>query len=79
MPVGRKFARHYHEDMQEVFVIMSGEAEIRVDDESAVLHPGDAVVIDARAVHEMSNLGATDVLYLALGITGEAGGKTVVV
>lgn len=79
MGVGKRFARHYHEDMQEIFVIMSGEAEITVGSETAKMGRGDTVVIDARKVHQMRNLGSEDVEYLAIGITGEAGGKTVVV
>lgn len=79
MGSGKQFARHYHEDMQEIFVILSGEAEITVGSETATMRRGDTVVIDAREVHQMRTLGAEDVDYLAIGITSEAGGKTVVV
>jgi mannose-6-phosphate isomerase-like protein (cupin superfamily) len=79
MPVGKQFAKHYHEDLQEIFVIMQGSVEITVDSETAVMHRGDAVVIDARQVHQMRNIGAEEVAYLAMGITAGAGGKTVVV
>ena len=75
---GKQFARHYHEDMQEIFIIVQGEAEITVGDESATLCRGDAVVIDAREIHQMRNSAAESVEYLAIGITSEAGGKTVV-
>jgi len=37
------------------------------------------VVIDAREIHQMENAGSETVEYLAMGITTEAGGKTVVV
>ncbi len=77
--VGRRFARHYHEDMQEVFIIVQGEAEIVVGTEAAILRRGDVVVIDAREVHQMRNVGTEPVEYLAIGITSEAGGTTVVV
>ena len=79
LAVGKEFARHYHEDMQEVFILVQGEAEITVGTEIATLRRGDAVVIDAREIHQMRNLGTEAVEYLALGITSEAGGKTVVV
>lgn len=79
LPVGKQFTRHYHEDMQEVFVLVQGEAEITVGTETAMLRRGDAVLIDAREVHQMRNTGHEDVEYLAMGITGEAGGRTVVV
>jgi len=55
---GREFARHYHEDMQEIFICCKGEAEITVGN-------GDrhfCVVamrswFDPREVHQMRNVG----------------------
>ena len=76
---GKAFAPHYHEDMQEVFILVQGEAEITVGAETATLRRGDAVVIDPREVHRMRNAAADAAEYLAIGITSEAGGKTVVV
>jgi len=77
--VGKRFARHYHEEMQEVFILVQGEAEITVGTETAALRRGDTVVIDPREVHQMRNTGAEAVVYLAIGITSETEGKTVVV
>lgn len=79
MAVGRSFARHYHEDMQEVFILVRGEAEITVGSETRTMRRGDTIVIDAGEIHQMWNHGPEDVEYLALGITSETGGKTVVV
>ena len=76
---GKEFARHYHEDMQEIFILVQGEAEITVGTETTTLHRGDAVVVDPREVHQMRNAGTEAVEYLAIGITSEAGGKTVIV
>lgn len=78
LPAGQSFAPHYHEDMQEVFVIVHGEAELNVNGQVSVLRRGDAVMIDAREVHEMRNLTAEDTEYLAMGI-GAGTGQTVVV
>jgi mannose-6-phosphate isomerase-like protein (cupin superfamily) len=77
--VGRRFARHYHEDMQEIFVVVRGEAEMTVAAQTVRLRRGDTAVVDPREVHEMRSVGSEDVDYLAIGITGEAGGRTVVV
>ena len=79
LPPGKRFASHYHEDMQEIFVVMQGEAEITVGSQTAVLGRGDAVLIDAREVHSMQNLGSDDCEYLAVGITAGTGGRTIVV
>jgi mannose-6-phosphate isomerase-like protein (cupin superfamily) len=79
LPVGKSFAPHYHEDMQEIFVIVQGEARIAVGEETTLLRRGDAVLIDPREVHEMWNNGTEAVEYLAIGITAGTGGRTVVV
>jgi mannose-6-phosphate isomerase-like protein (cupin superfamily) len=79
LPSGKSFAPHYHEDMQEVFIIVQGEARIVVGAQEAVLRRGDTVVIDAREVHQMFNSGPEAVEYLALGISGGQGGRTIVV
>ena len=63
-PAGKRFAPHYHEDMQEIFVIVQGEAQLKVDDETVVLRRGDAVLIEPHEVHEMWNEGDEDVEYM---------------
>ena len=81
--VGKEFQRHYHENMQEVFVIIAGHVEVRVeknDNEiNESLSAGDAIIIDAMEVHSMRNSGSEDVTYLVFGIAGNEAGKTVVV
>lgn len=79
LAVGRRFAPHYHEDMQEIFVLVQGEADITVGAETVRLCRGDAALIDPGEVHEMRNVGSEEVEYLAIGITSERGGRTVVV
>ena len=79
LPVGRSFAAHYHEDMQEIFVIVQGIARIVVDCKATILQRGDAVRIDAREVHQMWNDGAEDVEYVVVGITSGEGGQTVLI
>lgn len=79
LPAGASFQPHYHEDMQEVFIIIRGQARIQIDHETAELGSGDTVVIPARSIHVMHNTGGEDVEYIALGITREGQGRTVVV
>jgi mannose-6-phosphate isomerase-like protein (cupin superfamily) len=79
LPAGKGFAAHYHEDMQEVFVIISGTAELTAGPNTVVLHRGDAVLIDVREVHQMRAQGDEDLEYLVVGISAGEGGRTVVV
>ena len=79
LPVGNSFAAHYHEDMQEIFIIVHGVTKITVGTETVVLRRGDAIVIDAAEVHRMWNHGDQDAEYVVVGITAGTGGRTVVV
>ena len=79
MGAEKGFRAHYHEDMEEIFIILKGQAKILVDGEEAEMGKGDAVVIPPGIVHEMKNAGGEDLEYLAIGISQGRGGKTVVV
>ena len=79
METGKSFARHYHEYMDEIFIILSGKAEIKIDKESSLLEATDTVYIPQRAEHEMKNIEAGNLEYIAIGIVNKPGGKTIVV
>jgi mannose-6-phosphate isomerase-like protein (cupin superfamily) len=79
LPSGNRFAPHYHEDMQEIFVILQGEVETRVGMETVLLGRGDSILIDPHEIHQMWNPGPEEVEYLAIGISRGTGGRTVVV
>ena len=76
---GRTFRKHFHDNMEEVFVIVTGHARILVDDEEAEISEGDAVVIPAGRVHTMKNLGQGNVQFISLGIAPGKRGRTVVI
>jgi mannose-6-phosphate isomerase-like protein (cupin superfamily) len=77
LPAGKSFQSHFHEDMQEVFILIRGVARITVEDKEATMGRGDAVVIPVGAVHMMENTGKEDVEYIAVGVSKDAGGKTI--
>ncbi len=79
LPAGKSFQAHFHEDMQEIFILVQGSTRIEIEGESAELHSGDAVFVPVAAVHTMHNPGDEDAAYIAIGITTGQGGKTVVV
>lgn len=79
LPEGNVFQPHYHEDMEEIFIVVSGRAEITIDDGHESIEPGDAVLVPIGSVHTMKNVGRDDVEYLVVGITSGEGGKTIVV
>ena len=79
MEPGKASRAHYHEDMEEIFIILRGQAKMIVHGEEAEMGQGEAVVIPPREVHEMKNIGGQDLEYLAVGISQGKGGQTVVV
>lgn len=78
IPVGKSFSSHLHEDMEEVFIVLTGKAEVVVGDETDKLEVGDAVVIPEKHNHVMKNVGNVDIEYIVIGITRNQAGKTVV-
>jgi len=94
LPVGSSFQPHYHEDMQEVFVLLNGLVTMTVRTSSSrgssnkdggdandciTMRPGDTVVIDPTEIHQMQNIGDVVAEYIVFGISSRNGGKTVVV
>ena len=79
LPAGSAFRPHYHEDMEEVFIILTGKVEMNVNDEPHVLLPGDAIVISPREVHTMKNLTQQELEYIVVGISTGQNGQTIVV
>ena len=76
---GKHFAAHYHEDMQEIFIILQGEAHLTAGTQTVVLRPATrSGSIRAKCI-AMSNPGAEDVQYVVVGISSGVGGRTVVV
>jgi uncharacterized cupin superfamily protein len=79
LPAGKSFQSHYHEDMEEIFVLISGTVDVRVDDDYDVLSAGDTLIVSPRSVHTMQNTSDEVVEYLVVGISSGFSGKTVIV
>ena len=79
LPVGSSFRPHYHEDMEEIFIILSGSVEMTVDNRVESLGAGDTILIAPHETHAMRNLAPHDVDYVVVGIAGGKDGKTVIV
>lgn len=78
LPEGSAFQNHYHEDMQEVFIMLGGPVVMTVDGDRTELMAGDAIIIDPREAHKMENASDGDVEYIVFGISLGEGGQTVV-
>jgi mannose-6-phosphate isomerase-like protein (cupin superfamily) len=79
LPVGSSFRAHYHEDMQEAFIILRGQVVMCIDQQEVEMEAGDTLIVDPREVHTMKNLCAEEVEYIVVGISLGQNGRTVVV
>jgi mannose-6-phosphate isomerase-like protein (cupin superfamily) len=77
--IGNSFRPHYHQDMEEIFIILKGKARIHIQEEEAELGKEEVVVIPMGQVHKMKNIGVEEVEYIVIGISQGKGGKTVVI
>lgn len=79
LPKDSKFIPHYHDDMDEVFIIISGKAKIKVGDREDILERGDAVFIPMKTVHQMQNLEENNLEYIVIGVSRGKSGQTHVI
>jgi mannose-6-phosphate isomerase-like protein (cupin superfamily) len=79
LPKGKSFQNHYHEDMEEAFILISGQAEMIVGEEKIEMLKGDALVVPKKTNHLMKNIGKTDLEYIVVGVSLGKNGKTIVV
>ncbi len=75
---GKTFNAHYHEQMTEVFLIIEGIVQMHVDEQELTLTKGDAVIVEPREVHTMTNTTDSTIDYIVFGVVHADGGKTVV-
>ena len=67
-PPGEIAHAHCHIDMTEVFFIKSGNGTITIDGKSFDLEPGMCVTVEPGELHELKNLGTTDLTVMYFGI-----------
>jgi mannose-6-phosphate isomerase-like protein (cupin superfamily) len=61
------YQRHNHEDHEEVYYIIHGTGQIRIDSETARFKDGDVIYIPEKSVHSITNDGSDMVEFLAFG------------
>jgi mannose-6-phosphate isomerase-like protein (cupin superfamily) len=67
---GKSSKKHYHPLVEETYYILSGDAEMILDDEVATLKPGQLVYVPPKAEHKITNLSLDNKLsFLAICAT----------
>ena len=71
LPPGYESGRHFHERQEELYIVLSGEIEFKLDDERRTLGPGGLVRVDPSTVRGYRNASDTDdAVYVAIGAAG---------
>lgn len=66
LPPGNGSARHFHKKSEESYLILSGIASLEIDDQKFTLSAGEAVLIEANEIHQISNKDDQDLIFLAV-------------
>ena len=63
---GKSSLPHFHKESDESYLILSGEAEMVIDNKRFEISPGEAVLIEPHEVHQIFNPGQKDLVFLAV-------------
>ncbi|HML24690.1 MAG TPA: cupin domain-containing protein [Aggregatilinea sp.] len=66
LPPGKASLKHYHPVAEESYYILSGTGQIKVDEHTATLRPGDAIAILPEQVHQIFNADDENLVFLAI-------------
>ena len=66
LPVGGQTAPHYHPKTEEIYYLLAGAGQMRIEDEICEVRPGDAIAIPPGARHTISNTGETTLRFLCM-------------
>jgi mannose-6-phosphate isomerase-like protein (cupin superfamily) len=71
IPPGASEGLHYHRGVEEIYYVLNGDGQVRVNDETAEIHKGDAVPVRFNEAHSFSNNGNGDLELMIVGISAQ--------
>jgi mannose-6-phosphate isomerase-like protein (cupin superfamily) len=66
VPPGRSSPAHYHQESEETYFILNGEARLVIDGEAHHVIPGDACLISPGEVHQIFPVGEKSLEFLVV-------------
>jgi mannose-6-phosphate isomerase-like protein (cupin superfamily) len=64
LPAGQATTPHWHESTEEIYYIQTGQARMRVGDETRHVRAGDAIAIPPGQLHQIVNTGRQTLIFL---------------
>jgi mannose-6-phosphate isomerase-like protein (cupin superfamily) len=66
LPPGTSIGFHKHENEEEVFVVLKGQAEMNDNGKTEILNPGDTILTGNGAGHSVKSIGNTNLEMIAV-------------
>jgi mannose-6-phosphate isomerase-like protein (cupin superfamily) len=70
-PAGTNFPLHQHEECEQIYFILQGEAQIQVDQKVSSAPKGSTVYIPRRTQHAIHNTASEELVYLVISVYPE--------
>lgn len=68
LPPGAYASSHTHDDCEEIFYFLDGQADVRIDETKVSVTKDDVVIIERGEEHEIMNTSAKPLTYLSIRI-----------
>ena len=79
VPSGVTTIAHYHPKTEEIYYLLEGEGQMRIEEEWRKVVPGDAIAIPPGKVHQIRNEGPAELRFLCCCAPGYEHEDTVLV
>jgi mannose-6-phosphate isomerase-like protein (cupin superfamily) len=79
VPVGVTTLAHYHPKSEEIYYLLKGSGQMRIESEWRHVSPGDAIAIPPGKVHQIRNDGPAELKFLCCCAPGYEHEDTVLV
>jgi len=66
IPSGGSALPHFHRETEETYLILAGVAAMQINGKRFELEAGEAVLIEPKEVHQITNNGEENLLFLAV-------------
>ena len=64
LPAGKSTTPHYHSLTEEIYYILAGTGRMRVGNHTSMVKPGDAIAIPPGEIHQITNLGPSELKFI---------------
>jgi mannose-6-phosphate isomerase-like protein (cupin superfamily) len=71
IPAGASDGLHRHKGVEEIYYVLDGEGQVRVNDETGPIHRGDAVPVRFNEAHSVVNNGTRDLELMIVGVSAQ--------